>query len=253
MNGATQVTPGTFWLFAPCPHYCRKALHKLEKDVVHARWLKLTQADHVKAKVHVSFLKFDTVCIISLFNLISQTPRTSEPASGYYFYTREMKKQMKTGDLILFSGRSLMSGAISCITGLPYSSIGMVIRLPDKYTKKEKLYVIEVTEDVDVADAFREDKQGNCIESSLLMQILGGLCVFDLFKRIHSFEGCAAWWLPSSEKFPNAALESMLTWVSMLHKDPRSVYRVCQNGMKSSRLTLLDNDTRSVQFYKRSC
>lgn len=72
-----------------------------------------------------------------------------------------MKKQMKTGDLILYAGKSLVSSAITCITGLPFSSLGMVIRLPDKYTKKERLYVIEVSDDSsDIADAYREDKQG---------------------------------------------------------------------------------------------
>lgn len=71
-----------------------------------------------------------------------------------------MKKQMKTGDLILFAGKSVISSAIMCITGIPFSSLGMVIRLPDKYTKKEKLFVIEISDDADLADAFREDKQG---------------------------------------------------------------------------------------------
>ena len=43
----------------------------------------------------------------------------------------ELRDHLKTGDLVLFSGRSAMSGAIKLLSGGKWSHVGMVVRPPD--------------------------------------------------------------------------------------------------------------------------
>lgn len=49
------------------------------------------------------------------------------PAQSY----RTLREQLKTGDLVLFSGRSLSSRLVRVFTGSPWSHIGLVVRMPD--------------------------------------------------------------------------------------------------------------------------
>lgn len=49
------------------------------------------------------------------------------PAQPY----RSLREQLKTGDLVLFSGRTLSSRLVRIFTGSRWSHIGMVVRLPD--------------------------------------------------------------------------------------------------------------------------
>ena len=52
--------------------------------------------------------------------------------------------QFKTGDLILYSGVGVLPALTKVMTGCPYSHVGLVVEMPNRWTKLPELYVVEL-------------------------------------------------------------------------------------------------------------
>ena len=61
----------------------------------------------------------------------SWTAATSDPALLPSRPYPQLRDQLKTGDLVLFSGRTLASRLVRGFTGSRWSHVGLVVRLPD--------------------------------------------------------------------------------------------------------------------------
>jgi len=95
----------------------------------------------------------------------------------------------KTGDLIAYSGNGVVAAATKLITNSPFSHLGMIFRLPNKWTRKDELYVVEFTNNIDgLADVYSDTRYE------------WGVNIFRLFDRIHHYHGPSIWW--SSLKNP---------------------------------------------------
>lgn len=89
---------------------------------------------------------------------------------------------MKTGDLIAFDSVGFLHTLIKVTSNSPYSHLGIVVRLPNKYTKKEELYLVELTNNL---EGFLDAKKEVASD---------GVCIFRLFERIHQFNCTRAWY-----------------------------------------------------------
>lgn len=53
----------------------------------------------------------------------------------------EHVSKFKTGDLILYDAHGLLPSYVKLASNSPYSNVGMVIKLPNRWTRKPELYV----------------------------------------------------------------------------------------------------------------
>jgi len=127
-----------------------------------------------------------------------------------------IKKNFKSGDVILYSEVGLISTVPRLLGNCNYSRAGMVIRLPNKYTEKIKLYVIEITRNFDkFVDAYKEVP-------------IEGLSIFRLYERIHQFPGESIHVLPLKEPLNNDPETNMIDWLISIHqKDITALESLC--------------------------
>jgi len=124
--------------------------------------------------------------------------------SEYYFYEEHLDK-FKTGDLILFSGRTVLDATLKLRTGQPYSHVGIILKISNPLTHHNQLYVVECTRNVDkIIDAWHQG-------------IVNGISVFRLEERLHQFNGSAIWWLPLKEQMSIPQEQMMLRWIAHMH------------------------------------
>ena len=104
-----------------------------------------------------------------------------------HFEHRRLKK-FRNGDLILFSGAGPQNTASRLLTGSNYSSIGILLQFPNRWTKAIEWFVLEATDNCDkLLDPFGET--------------LGpGLRTFKLSDRLYNFHGCGVWWVPLAKE-----------------------------------------------------
>jgi hypothetical protein len=90
-------------------------------------------------------------------------------------------------------------------TNSPFSHVGLVAKLPNKWTETEELYVVELTRNIDrFLDAFKE--------------IPGkGLCIFRLFERIHHIHVNNVHWIPLKKPLEEMDEEILLKWLAEVH------------------------------------
>lgn len=115
-----------------------------------------------------------------------------------YHDTKEMKHRLKTGDLLLFHESGLLGDAMSLATNSPFSRVGMVFRLPDKYTGREKVFLLEITQNPQKAINVVTELPTN------------GICLFRLWERLHSMQGGNVWLLPLTEPLREDPLHNMI-------------------------------------------
>lgn len=100
---------------------------------------------------------------------------------NFYFY-KNYARLFKTGDLLLYSGNGIAAALNKLTTGTPFSHCGIIVRLANKWTKEEELYVVESNSNLeDFRDAFKEEKGA-------------GMKIYRLFERLHQFFGSGIWW-----------------------------------------------------------
>jgi hypothetical protein len=96
-------------------------------------------------------------------------------------YYDQYKKQMKTGDLILYNETGLLPTMMKLASNSSISRVGMVLILPNKYTEKKKRYILEITRNTDkFQDAIRESAGV-------------GVHIFRMRERLWEFPGTEVW------------------------------------------------------------
>eukprot|EP01124_Arcella_intermedia_P005777 TRINITY_DN13405_c0_g1_i1.p1 TRINITY_DN13405_c0_g1~~TRINITY_DN13405_c0_g1_i1.p1 ORF type:complete len:887 (+),score=229.50 TRINITY_DN13405_c0_g1_i1:80-2740(+) len=179
---------------------CTLNLTNLTEEIVHEFRLKLEpHKEKYRSKISGTIL---------IRILISNSPELRELSksseSEYYFYEEYLEK-FKTGDLILFSGRTVLDATLKLRTGQPYSHVGIILKISNPLTHHNQLYVVECTRNVDkIIDAWHQG-------------IVNGISVFRLEERLHQFNGSAIWWLPLKEQMSIPQEQMMLRWIAHMH------------------------------------
>lgn len=60
------------------------------------------------------------------------------------FCYKNFLSEMKSGDLIAYSGTGIISTTTKLKNDCEYSHLGLVVKLPNKWTQERELYVLEV-------------------------------------------------------------------------------------------------------------
>lgn len=125
----------------------------------------------------------------------------------FVFHYEKIKKELKTGDLIVFHEDGVLGTFVNIITNSYFSRIGMVIKSYNKYTEKEKLYLVELTKN---PQKFIDDFKDTPVE---------GLNLFRLWERIHGISGGAIWWVPLKVELDKDPKENMVDWIKTVHNN----------------------------------
>ena len=134
----------------------------------------------------------------SIFNASNTIPHNTGYGECTYHDTKEMKHRLKTGDLLLFHESGLLGDAMTLATNTPFSRVGMVFRLPDKYTGREKVFLLEITQNAQRSINVVTELPTN------------GICLFRLWERLHSIQGGNIWLLPLTEPLREDPLHNMI-------------------------------------------
>jgi hypothetical protein len=136
-----------------------------------------------------------------IYSCEHEVPLRPPPNSCSKFYYRNHYRNMQTGDLIVYSGVGSTDSIAKLLSGTRYSRVGMVVRLPNKWTGKEKLFVFEVTRNLGKElDAFKETPTP-------------GASLFRLFEHIHAVSANTIWWVPLKMPLEAASCANMVDWV----------------------------------------
>lgn len=120
-------------------------------------------------------------------------------------YYDQYKKQMKTGDLILYNETGLLPTMMKLASNSSISRVGMVLILPNKYTEKKKRYILEITRNTDkFQDAIRESAGV-------------GVHIFRMRERLWEFPGTKVWWLPLKEPLQDDPKQNMVEHILQIH------------------------------------
>jgi hypothetical protein len=110
-----------------------------------------------------------------------------------------------TGDLIVYNERGLMPSLTKLTSNSDYSRVGIVLKLANKWTQEQELYVAEVTRNIDkFQDAYRENASN-------------GISLFRLFERLHGIYANAIWYAELKEKLSDDQREKLTEWVWKVH------------------------------------
>eukprot|EP00007_Cunea_sp_BSH-02190019_P001506 CAMPEP_0174248860 /NCGR_PEP_ID=MMETSP0417-20130205/43290_1 /TAXON_ID=242541 /ORGANISM="Mayorella sp, Strain BSH-02190019" /LENGTH=600 /DNA_ID=CAMNT_0015328727 /DNA_START=92 /DNA_END=1894 /DNA_ORIENTATION=+ len=130
--------------------------------------------------------------------------RPSKELEYSYFYKRYMHK-FDTGDLIVYDERGLLPALTKLTSNSDYSRVGIVLKLANKWTQEQELYVAEVTRNIDkFQDAYRENASN-------------GISVFRLFERIHGIYANAIWYAELKEKLGDEQRQKLTEWMWKVH------------------------------------
>lgn len=136
-----------------------------------------------------------------LYSREHEIPLRPPPNASSLFYYRDHYTNMRTGDLILYSGVGSMDSIGKLLSGTRYSRVGTIVRMPNKYTGVEKLYVFEVTRNLGrELDAFRETADG-------------GAALYELFPHLHAVSATDIWWMPLKNPIDPTASANMVDWI----------------------------------------
>lgn len=130
------------------------------------------------------------------------------------FFYKALAAQFKTGDMILYDSYGLFPSLMKLTTNTPYGACGMVLKMPNKYTLEDELFVMEVTRNVnDHSDAFTDTHSG-------------GLNIFRLFERLHHIHAQRVWYAPIATTFTEKQEDAMQGYIAKIHKsDDNEVLR----------------------------
>lgn len=141
-----------------------------------------------------------------------ETPSPIPALENNVVVYNQLKQNMKTGDLILYNGVGSIDSATKLLSGSNYSRAGLILKIPDRYTRRIKLHVLEITRNI-----------GKFVDAYTFLRT-PGVKIFKLKERIHFVNCRSIWWVPLKEPLnPTAGEQNMIEWVQ---------------GVSSKRLTL---------------
>lgn len=135
-------------------------------------------------------------------------PSEKDDSDGNFeFHYDGLKKKLKTGDLIVFHENGILGTFVNIATNTYFSRIGMVMKSRNKYTEKEKLYLVELTKN---PQKFIDDFKDAPIE---------GLSIFRIWERIHGISGGAIWLVQLKDELDKDPKENMVDWIMSVHNN----------------------------------
>lgn len=175
---------------------------QLEAEQLIDRVIDLELPSNIKEK-HKEMLdsRMGNIHLRILYSKEHEVPLRPIPNACSIFRYRDHYRNMRTGDLILYSGIGVTDAIGKILSGTRYSRVGLVVRMPNKYTGREKLYVFEVTRNLGrELDAFREKAHT-------------GASIYELFPRLHSASATDIWWVPLKMPLDPTSCANMLDWI----------------------------------------
>lgn len=139
----------------------------------------------------------------------SRLPETAKLAkdlneSGNIFLDNYLMKMIKTGDLIVYDGIGAIPALVKLNRNIPFSHLGLVIKLVNRWTRKDELFVLEFSRNVDqFSDAFsnKPDK---------------GIILWPLKERIYQFYGSSMWWVPCLKSITKSNHQELIKYLEPL-------------------------------------
>ncbi|KAL6064799.1 rhodopsin [Balamuthia mandrillaris] len=166
-----------------------------EEEEVVDLWLDLEsrgKKEKAAGKIHVRYV----------YSTSPETRPVHEKGQQIFFYDDYIDR-FKTGDLIAYSGIGFLHSINKLSSNSNYSHVGVVFRLPNKWTKREDLYILEISRNTDkFLDAFVEKP-------------ISGVCLFRFFERVHQFHGTKIWWVPLKNAIPQN--QAMMDYMWEVH------------------------------------
>lgn len=136
-----------------------------------------------------------------LYSKEHEIPLRPPPNASSVFSYRDHYTQMRTGDLILYSGVGSTDAVAKILSGIRYSRVGTIVRMPNKYTGVEKIYVFEATRNLGrELDAFVETAHD-------------GPALYELFPHLHAVSATDIWWVPLKAPIDPTASANMVDWI----------------------------------------
>ena len=106
----------------------------MKRDEVISGWYDVTGKRGSKTgKLHLSFL-------------LSTQLETKDLDTKYCntFSYKSVLDQMKAGNLIAFNAPGIIATSLQLVSNSPFSHVGLIVEMPNKYTDEEELYLLEV-------------------------------------------------------------------------------------------------------------
>lgn len=116
---------------------------------------------------------------------------------------------MKSGDLLFYSGTDIVESMIKIETGINYSSVGLIIELPNQWTHVKEQYILELCHNEGksaLLDPFRDEA-------------ISGLNLFDLEERIYNKNASAIWWAPITKPLEQEQIQILTRWILDMHDE----------------------------------
>jgi len=144
--------------------------------------------------------------IVNVVMYLSESKEsTGKPPEGLHYYYEPHKKNLKTGDLLLYTETGLLSTMAKLSRNSIHNRAGIVMKMPNKYTHKEELFVFEVTRNTEkYADVWNEQSQA-------------GLNIFRLWERVHHVPGFDVFWCPLKQPLQFDQANNLIDWIHKIH------------------------------------
>jgi hypothetical protein len=120
--------------------------------------------------------------------------------------SQKVLETFQTGDVIAFSGRTLLACMIKFDTDSPYSHLGVVIRMPDPFTGKEEIFIVESTQNLWNVEDYIEKIPRK------------GVTLFKLEERIRRIDAFTAWHLPLKIPLNSKEKSDLISLAMKLHE-----------------------------------
>lgn len=127
-------------------------------------------------------------------------------SNDVYLYPK-FKDIIKSGDIILYDGFGFVPALVKSETLSPFSSIGLVMTLPNKWTLEDELYVVEITRNV------------NLLKDAMTEKPEQGVLIFKLFERLHQYHGKSIWWSPILKEISPESHAKVREYIESIRKD----------------------------------
>jgi len=138
---------------------------------------------------------------------------------GRIFYDEEIANEMKTGDVIAFSGESNLGATIQSKLNNPVSHVGLILKMQDaEFSDKqgrignnpgEKLFVLE-SHEYDSEKDWVQPSGSNPIVDYFEGKAMDGVNLFLLHDRIRNIDSRAIWHIPLIEPLHSAQREKLI-------------------------------------------
>eukprot|EP01107_Rhizomastix_libera_P018319 TRINITY_DN9391_c0_g1_i1.p1 TRINITY_DN9391_c0_g1~~TRINITY_DN9391_c0_g1_i1.p1 ORF type:complete len:472 (+),score=125.59 TRINITY_DN9391_c0_g1_i1:32-1447(+) len=203
----------------------------LPSDIVMDKWLPLTFELQKKKKEASETINTGQIHVLFLVSKRPELrPMYSRHCSGpdespYHYHQSQIIKrgEYKTGDVILVSGFGPLAIYTKLVTNTQFSFAGMVISLPNKFSKEEELYVFFLSQNTsDLPDSF-SGRPLYCLPSLVPLQ-----------EFIHGVYGAEVWYLPNKKAFSLPEYQRIKEWVCGVWED---YYRIHLEVLETQKQT----------------